>query len=109
MVLCQVDRLYTGPQDSDIAAHMRAANPAGPLVVHIAKLFPKSDCSAFDAFGRILSGSIKPGDRVRSPPRHFFPCHYVRQALLRHDVSLSGAGDRSKQKRKHLLRTAHVT
>ncbi len=61
----QVERLYTGPQDSDIAAHMRACNPAGPLVVHISKLFPKSDCSAFDAFGRILSGSVKPGDRVR--------------------------------------------
>lgn len=62
-----MERLYTGPHDSDIAEHMRACNPAGPLVVHIAKLFPKSDCSAFDAFGRILSGSIKPGDRVRKP------------------------------------------
>ena len=45
---------------------MRACNPAGPLVVHIAKLFPKSDCSAFDAFGRILSGTIKRGDRASS-------------------------------------------
>jgi 116 kDa U5 small nuclear ribonucleoprotein component len=62
----QVERLYTGPQDSDIAEHMRACNPKGPLVVHIAKLFPKSDCSAFDAFGRILSGTIKRGDRARS-------------------------------------------
>lgn len=61
----KVERLYTGLQDSAIAEHMRACNPAGPLVVHVAKLFPKSDCSAFDAFGRILSGSIKPGDRVR--------------------------------------------
>lgn len=60
----QVERLYTGPQDSNIAEHMRACNPAGPLVVHIAKLFPKSDCSAFDAFGRILSGTIKRGDRA---------------------------------------------
>ena len=60
----QVERLYTGRQDSDIAAHMRACNPAGPLVVHIAKLFPKTDTSAFDAFGRILSGTVKPGDKV---------------------------------------------
>jgi 116 kDa U5 small nuclear ribonucleoprotein component len=63
-LLLQVERLYTGPQDSDIAEHMRACNPKGPLVVHIAKLFPKSDCSAFDAFGRILSGTIKRGDRA---------------------------------------------
>mmetsp|Transcript_20010 Transcript_20010/g.60453 ORF Transcript_20010/g.60453 Transcript_20010/m.60453 type:complete len:985 (+) Transcript_20010:276-3230(+) len=61
----KVERLYTGPQDSDIVAHMRACNPAGPLVVHIAKLFPKTDASAFDAFGRILSGTVKPGDKVR--------------------------------------------
>lgn len=59
-----MERLYTGRQDSDIAAHMRACNPAGPLVVHIAKLFPKTDASAFDAFGRILSGTVKPGDKV---------------------------------------------
>ena len=65
--VAQVERLYTGPQDSDIAAHMRACNPAGPLVVHIAKLFPKSDASAFDGFGRILSGTVKLGDKVRRP------------------------------------------
>lgn len=61
----KVERLYTGPQDSQVAEHMRACNPAGPLVIHIAKLFPKTDASAFDAFGRILSGSVKAGDRVR--------------------------------------------
>ena len=44
---------------------MRACNPRGPLVVAVAKLFPKSDVSAFDALGRILSGTVKPGDRVR--------------------------------------------
>lgn len=44
---------------------MKACNPRGPLVIHIAKLFPKTDVSAFDALGRILSGTVKPGDRVR--------------------------------------------
>ena len=53
-----------GPQDSELAAHMRACNPRGPLVVYICKLFPKADCSAFDAFGRIMSGTVKPGDKV---------------------------------------------
>ncbi len=61
----QVERTYTGPQTGDIVDHMKACNPRGPLVIHIAKLFPKTDVSAFDALGRILSGTVKPGDRVR--------------------------------------------
>jgi hypothetical protein len=53
-----------GPQDSQLVEHMRACNPRGPLVIYICKLFPKNDCSRFDAFGRILSGTVKPGDKV---------------------------------------------
>jgi hypothetical protein len=40
-------------------------NPKGPTIVHVAKLFPKPDCSAFDAFGRVICGTIRPGQRVR--------------------------------------------
>eukprot|EP00887_Chlorella_sp_A99_P003293 scaffold9.g3293.t1 len=36
-----VARCYTGPQDGELAAHMRACNPRGPLAVYICKLFPK--------------------------------------------------------------------
>lgn len=61
----QVERTYTGPQTGDIVDHMKACNPRGPLVIAVAKLFPKTDVSAFDALGRILSGTVKPGDRVR--------------------------------------------
>lgn len=61
----QVERTYTGPQSGDIVDHMKACNPRGPLVIAIAKLFPKTDVSAFDALGRILSGTVKRGDRVR--------------------------------------------
>lgn len=60
----KVSRCYSGPQDSELAGHMRDCNHQGPLVVHVAKLFPKQDCSKFDAFGRILSGTLRPGDKV---------------------------------------------
>ncbi len=60
----QVKRLYSGQQDEEICEHMRACNPRGPLLVHIAKLYPKQDCSTFDAFGRVFSGTVKAGDRV---------------------------------------------
>lgn len=45
--------------------HCQTCNQRGPVVIYIAKLFPKPDCSAFDAYGRIFSGSVKPGDKVR--------------------------------------------
>lgn len=45
----QVERTYTGPQtgSEDIVEHMKSCNPRGPLVIQVAKLFPKSDVSAF--------------------------------------------------------------
>ena len=61
----KVEYTYTGPQNSEMGQHMKTCNLKGPLMVHICKLFPKADCSSFDAFGRVLSGTVKPGDRVR--------------------------------------------
>lgn len=61
----KVERCYTGPQDSSLAEHMRVCNPKGPLILYICKLLPKNDCSAFDAFARVMSGSVKSGDKVR--------------------------------------------
>eukprot|EP00873_Tetraselmis_striata_P045198 jgi/Tetstr1/465462/TSEL_010146.t1 len=61
----KVAQYYTGPQDGQLARCMAACDPRGPLAVHVAKLFPKPDCSGFDVFGRIMSGTLKPGDRVR--------------------------------------------
>ena len=95
-VLRQVERLYTGPQtDSELVEHMKACNAKGPLVVHIAKLFPKSDCSAFDAFGRVFSGTVRPGDKVPvslggAKYRTGSRCTYVR--LLK-AANLSSAGE----------------
>lgn len=34
-------------------------------MLHVAKLFPKNDASSFDAYGRIFSGTLRPGDEVR--------------------------------------------
>ncbi len=42
----------------------RVQSPRGPLVFHVAKLYPKQDGRSFDALGRIISGTIRPGDRV---------------------------------------------
>ncbi|KAG6740933.1 hypothetical protein NC652_040082 [Populus alba x Populus x berolinensis] len=61
----KVDHTYTGPKDSMIYQAMLDCDPAGPLMVNVTKLYPKSDCSSFDAFGRVYSGKIMTGQSVK--------------------------------------------
>lgn len=61
----KVDHIYTGPKDSSIYKAMTQCDSSGPLMVNITKLYPKSDCSVFDAFGRVYSGKIQTGQTVR--------------------------------------------
>eukprot|EP00271_Cylindrocystis_brebissonii_P007357 TRINITY_DN2075_c0_g1_i1.p1 TRINITY_DN2075_c0_g1~~TRINITY_DN2075_c0_g1_i1.p1 ORF type:complete len:1000 (+),score=203.77 TRINITY_DN2075_c0_g1_i1:202-3201(+) len=63
--LNKVEHEYTGPQDSPLAQSMVACDPSAPLMVHITKLVPKPDCSAFDALGRVMSGTITVGQSLR--------------------------------------------
>jgi len=39
-------------------------NPSGPLVINIVKLYASIDGQSFSAFGRVYSGTIRPGDTV---------------------------------------------
>ena len=61
----KVRKHYTGSQDGALAKAMAACDPSGPLMIAVSKLYPSSDGSSFSALGRIYSGTVKPGDRVR--------------------------------------------
>lgn len=61
----KVEHIYTGPKDSAIYKAMENCDSAGPLMVNVTKLYPKPDCSVFDAFGRVYSGEIMTGQTVR--------------------------------------------
>lgn len=61
---------YGGPLASandgeDVVTAMKNCDADGPLQVMISKLYPKSDVSAFDALGRVMSGTLKKCQRVR--------------------------------------------
>eukprot|EP00911_Craspedida_sp_UC1_P000165 UC1_evm1s131 len=43
---------------------MNTCDPEGPLMVQVTKLYPNADASAFDALGRVLSGTLHAGRRV---------------------------------------------
>lgn len=61
----KLERYYTGPLDTKVAAAMNACDAEGPLVVHVTKLFNSTDAASFYAFGRIMSGTARPGQQVR--------------------------------------------
>ncbi|KAI1962955.1 hypothetical protein LOZ58_002579 [Ophidiomyces ophidiicola] len=60
-----LEKHYTGPLDTKIAAEMSTCDQNGQLVVHVTKLFSTSDAASFNAFGRIMSGTARPGQQVR--------------------------------------------
>ena len=61
----KTQRTYTGPQDSNIAQSLSTCNPEGPLVIHVTKLYSSTDARTFQAFGRVMSGTLRKGDKVR--------------------------------------------
>ncbi|KAI8924407.1 P-loop containing nucleoside triphosphate hydrolase protein [Entophlyctis helioformis] len=61
----KADHTYTGPTASKYSQAIRACDPEGPLMVQISKLYNADDVTSFDAFGRVLSGTLSAGQRVR--------------------------------------------
>jgi 116 kDa U5 small nuclear ribonucleoprotein component len=61
----KTERTYTGPMNSSIAESLSTCNPDGPLIVQVTKLYSSSDARTFQAFGRVMSGTMQKGDKVR--------------------------------------------
>jgi U5 small nuclear ribonucleoprotein component len=61
----KMDTLYTGDRDSAYARAISDCDVNGPLMIQIVKLYNVENVNKFDCFGRVLSGSIKVGQKVR--------------------------------------------
>ncbi|RKF75150.1 Pre-mRNA-splicing factor cwf10 [Golovinomyces cichoracearum] len=61
----KIERYYTGPLDTKISRSMIECNQDGPLVMQISKLLNTSDAKSFRSFGRVISGTVRPGMQVR--------------------------------------------
>ncbi|OXV06104.1 hypothetical protein Egran_06128 [Elaphomyces granulatus] len=61
----KLEKYYTGPLDTAVARAMATCDQDGPLVIHVTKLFSTADAVKFNAFGRIMSGTARPGQQVR--------------------------------------------
>jgi len=61
----KVECIYSGDQDGAVASDMKNLDHTGYLMVHTVKNYHRPDCNAFDVFGRVLSGTLFRGDRIK--------------------------------------------
>ncbi|KNE69095.1 elongation factor 2 [Allomyces macrogynus ATCC 38327] len=69
----RVDTLYEGPLDDESAEGIRACNPNAPLMLYVSKMVPTSDKGRFYAFGRVFSGTVRSGLKVRIQGPNYQP------------------------------------
>lgn len=52
---------------------MRNCDPNGPLMMYVSKMVPTTDKGRFYAFGRVFSGTISTGQKVRIMGPNYLP------------------------------------
>jgi len=57
--------LYEGSMDDEVAKAMIGCDPNGPLMMFISKMVPANDGGRFYAFGRVFSGKVEQGKKVK--------------------------------------------
>ncbi|KAI8638875.1 elongation factor 2 [Parasitella parasitica] len=66
-------QLYEGPEDDECALGIKKCDPNGPLMLYVSKMVPTSDKGRFYAFGRVFSGTVKGGMKVRIQGPNYVP------------------------------------
>merc|ERR1711935_363214 len=69
----RMEQLYQGPHDDPVALAFKNCNSEGPLMMYISKMVPTTDKGRFYAFGRVFSGKIGTGQKVRIMGPNFTP------------------------------------
>merc|ERR1712117_168856 len=85
----RTELLYEGPNDDDVATAMKNCNSEGPLMMYVSKMVPTSDKGRFYAFGRVFSGKVGTGQKVRIMGPNFVPgkkedlyCKSIQRTIL---------------------------
>uniref|UniRef100_A0A8C1SGF0 Eukaryotic translation elongation factor 2b n=1 Tax=Cyprinus carpio TaxID=7962 RepID=A0A8C1SGF0_CYPCA len=65
--------LYEGPGDDEAAMGIKNCDPKAPLMMYISKMVPTTDKGRFYAFGRVFSGVVSTGQKVRIMGPNFSP------------------------------------
>ncbi|KAJ4289334.1 translation elongation factor 2 [Collariella sp. IMI 366227] len=65
--------LYEGPPDDEACISIKECNPKGPLMLYVSKMVPALNKSRFYAFGRVFSGTVHSGLKVRIQGPNYTP------------------------------------
>jgi elongation factor 2 len=65
--------LYEGAMDDECAKAIRDCDPDGPLMMYISKQVPTSDKGRFFSYGRVFSGKVSTGLKVRMLGSNWVP------------------------------------
>lgn len=69
----RAELLYEGPSDDTAAVAVKSCDPKGPVMMYISKMVPTSDKGRFYAFGRVFSGVVATGSKVRIMGPNYVP------------------------------------
>jgi elongation factor 2 len=69
----RAETLYEGPPDDESCIGIRDCDPKGPLMLYVSKMVPTSDKGRFYAFGRVFSGTVRSGMKVRIQGPNYTP------------------------------------
>jgi elongation factor 2 len=69
----RTETLYEGPLDDPLAKAMASCDASGPLMMYVSKMVPTSDKGRFYAFGRVFSGKVATGQKVRIMGPNYLP------------------------------------
>jgi len=65
--------MYEGPLDDENAIGIRDCDAKAPLMLYVSKMVPTSDKGRFYAFGRVFSGTVRGGLKVRIQGPNYVP------------------------------------
>jgi elongation factor 2 len=69
----RAENLYSGPKDDEAYKAVVECDPKGPLMMYISKMIPTDKGGRFTAFGRIFSGTVATGQKVRIQGSQYVP------------------------------------
>ncbi|CAG8497944.1 10358_t:CDS:2 [Dentiscutata erythropus] len=69
----RAEMLYEGPADDECAVGIRNCDPNAPLMLYVSKMVPTSDKGRFYALGRVFSGTVRSGLKVRIQGPNYQP------------------------------------
>jgi elongation factor 2 len=69
----RMEMLYEGPHDDPAAIGIKNCDPEAPLMLYVSKMVPTPDKGRFYAFGRVFSGIVATGQKVRIMGPNYVP------------------------------------